>query len=172
MWQKLVAGTCVMTGAVGFGLALCGELSGEIAHLKKQKELLLYMIGEITYLHRPVAEILQIAAERMEEPYAAFLLDTSKQIDERSGRTLLEIWSGNLRLIPKDAIPKEALYYMERMGECFGCEGDKMQIERFCLFERELDEKIAVLSAKRKESSRLINALSALTGILCIVLFL
>ena len=33
MWQKLVAGTCVMTGAVGFGLALCGELSSEISHL-------------------------------------------------------------------------------------------------------------------------------------------
>ena len=24
MWQKFIAGTCVMTGAVGFGLALCG----------------------------------------------------------------------------------------------------------------------------------------------------
>ena len=33
MWQKLVAGTCVMTGAVGFGLALCAELGSESAHL-------------------------------------------------------------------------------------------------------------------------------------------
>ncbi|MBD5470658.1 MAG: hypothetical protein HDR19_05970 [Lachnospiraceae bacterium] len=172
MWQKFIAGTCVMTGAVGFGLALCGELGSEIAHLKKQKELLLYIIGEITYLHRPIAEILHIAAERIGEPYATFLMDTSEQLDARSGRTLSEIWRANLALIEKDAMPKESLYYMERMGACFGCEGDKMQVERLCLFERELDEKIAALSIKRRENSRLINALSTLTGVLCIVLFL
>lgn len=172
MWQKFVAGICVMSGALGFGLALCGELGSEIAHLKRQKELLLYMIGEITYLHRPIAEILSIAAERMEEPYAAFLADTSAQLDFRGGLALAELWNRNVALIKKDAVPKEALYYLKRMGTCFGCEGDKMQVERFRLFERELDEKIAVLSAKRREDSRLINALSALTGVLCIVLFL
>lgn len=172
MWQKLIAGTCVMTGAVGFGLALCGELGNEIAHLKKQKELLLYVIGEITYLHRPAAEILSMAAERMGEPYAAFLERTSAQLAERNGRMLAEIWSGNLECLMESELPKEALRYMERMGACFGCEGDKMQIEYFRLFERELDERISVLSAKRSENSRLISALSALTGVLCIVLFL
>ena len=172
MWQKLVAGTCVMTGAVGFGLALCGELSSEISHLKKQKELLLYVIGEITYLHRPAAEILRMASERMGEPYAAFLNRTSAQLEERSGRTLAEIWSDNIACLNESDMPKEALRYMERMGACFGCEGDKMQIEYFRLFERELDERISVLSAKRSENSRLISALSALTGVLCIVLFL
>lgn len=172
MWQKLVAGACVMTGSVGFGLALCGELSSEISHLKKQKELLIYVIGEITYLRRPAAEILSIAAERMGKPYAEFLDNMVVQLDERSGRSLSEIWSRNVGLIREGEIPKGALRYMERMGECFGCEGDKMQIESFRLFERELDERIAVLSAKRSENSRLINALSALTGVLCIVLFL
>lgn len=172
MWQKLVAGACVMTGAVGFGLALCGELSSEILHLKKQKELLLYIIGEITYLHRPAAEILSIAAERIGKPYDKFLGNTAAQLDERSGRPLTEIWSRNIELIREEQMPKEALRYLERMGECFGCEGDKMQTESFRLFERELDERIAVLSARRSENSRLISALSALTGVLCIVLFL
>lgn len=172
MWQKLVAGTCVMTGAVGFGFALCGELGSEIAHLKKQKELLLYVIGEITYLHRPAAEILSMAAERMDEPYAEFLRRTSVQLEERSGRTLLEIWNANMEYIRENDIPKEAVHYIGRMGTCFGCEGDKMQIEYLRLFERELDERISILSAKRSENSRLISALSALTGVLCIVLFL
>ena len=172
MWQKLVAGTCVMTGAVGFGLALCGELGSEIAHLKRQKELLLYIIGEITYLHRPAAEILGMAAERMGEPYAAFLKQTAAQLEERTGRTLAELWNENMGYFRESDMPKEALRYMERIGTCFGCEGDKMQIECFRLFERELDERISVLSAKRSENSRLISALSALTGVLCIVLFL
>lgn len=161
-----------MTGAVGFGLALCGELGSEIVHLKKQKELLLYVIGEITYLHRPAAEILSMAAERLGEPYASFLNRTSEQLEERNGRMLADIWSGNMEYLMERDIPKEALHYMERMGACFGCEGDKMQVECFRLFERELDERITVLSAKRSENSRLISALSALAGVLCIVLFL
>lgn len=172
MWQKLVAGTCVMTGAVGFGLALCAELGSEIAHLKKLKELLLYIIGEITYLHRPAAEILSMAAQRMGAPYAAFLEQTAQQLEARGGLTLPEIWSSNIHMLQHGEIPKEALRYLERMGTCFGCEGDKMQIEYFSLFERELDERISVLSAKQSENSRLISALSALTGVLCIVLFL
>lgn len=172
MWQKLVAGTCVMTGAVGFGLALCAELGSEITHLKKLKELLLYIIGEITYLHRPAAEILRMAAERMGAPYAAFLAQTAEQLESRDGFTLSEIWNGNISMLQGGEVPKEALRYLERMGACFGCEGDKMQIEYFSLFERELDERISVLSAKQSENSRLISALSALTGVLCIVLFL
>ena len=172
MWQKLVAGTCVMTGAVGFGLALCAELGSEIAHLKKLKELLLYIIGEITYLHRPAAEILSMAAQRMGAPYAVFLEQTAQQLEARDGLTLPEIWNANIGLMGEAEIPKEALRYLERMGTCFGCEGDKMQIEYFSLFERELDERISVLSAKQSENSRLISALSALTGVLCIVLFL
>lgn len=172
MWQKLVAGACVMTGSVGFGLAMCGELNSEITHLKKLKELLNYIIGEIAYLRRPAAEILSIAAERMGEPYAEFLERTSVQLDRRNGRALSDIWRNNIAFIGENKMPREALLYMERMGECFGLEADKMQIESFKLFERGLDERIEELCERRKEDARLINALSALAGVLCIVLFL
>lgn len=172
MWQKLVAGACVMTGAVGFGLSMCGELNSEIAHLKKLKELLNYIVGEIAYLRRPAAEILSIAAERMGEPYAEFLERTSVQLDGRNGRALSDIWRSNIAFIGENKMPREALFYMERMGECFGLEADKMQIESFKLFERGIDERIEELCERRKEDARLINALSALAGVLCIVLFL
>lgn len=113
-----------------------------------------------------------MAAQRMGAPYAVFLEQTAQQLEARDGLTLPEIWNANIGLMREAEIPKEALRYLERMGTCFGCEGDKMQIEYFSLFERELDERISVLSAKQSENSRLISALSALTGVLCIVLFL
>lgn len=172
MWQKLVAGACVMTGAVGFGFAVCGEINSTITHLKKLKELINYIIGEITYMHRPIAEILSIAAERMGEPYAEFLERTSVQLDERRGRALSDIWRANIAFIGENEIPREALFYMERIGECFGLEGSNMQIESFRLFEHGLDERIDELIEKRREDARLINALSALAGVLCVVLFL
>lgn len=43
MWQKFIAGACVMTGALGFGWSLCGEMNHDIALLKQQKQILLYL---------------------------------------------------------------------------------------------------------------------------------
>ncbi len=52
------------------------------------------------------------------------------------------------------------------------CEGDRMQVGTLELFEAELEREIDRLTVKKDENSRLIKALSTLTGILCIILFL
>lgn len=58
------------------------------------------------------------------------------------------------------------------MGNCFEYEGERLQVEALRLFEREIDSEIDRLTVKKNENSRLIKALSTLTGILCIILFL
>lgn len=92
MWQKFVAGTCVMTGALGFGWSLCREMSSDIQHLKLQKQILIYMIGEITYLHRPMEEIFDIIAEKIQPPYDVILSDISHKMKEREGKPLPSLW--------------------------------------------------------------------------------
>ena len=173
MWQKFIAGTFVMTGALGFGWALCREMNSEIQHLKAQKQILLYMIGEISYLHRPIEELMDIIAEKVEAPYNSFLMTVSQKLQERSGKELINLWQEGIEdIFYKTDISKTALSYFERMGNCFGCEGDKLQVEALRLFESELDAGINKALTKKEENSRLIRALSTLTGILCIVLFL
>ena len=173
MWQKLVAGVCVMTGAVGFGLALCGEMSSEIRHLKLQKQIVSYMKGEIAYLRRPMEEVLDIISERMEPPYDIFLEQIAQRMKERSGKGLMELWKEEVyELKMKSDIPVRASGYLERIGECFGCEGDRLQVQTLELFERELDMEIDKRLQKRKENDRLVRVLSTLAGILGIVFFL
>ena len=48
----------------------------------------------------------------------------------------------------------------------------QVQVEALRLFESEIDSEIDRLTVKKNENSRLIKALSTLTGILCIILFL
>ena len=93
MWQKLIAGTCVMTGALGFGWSLCGEMNHDIALLKQQKQILLYMIGEITYLHRPMEEIFDLIAPKAEPPYHLFLEEIAQRMRERDGKSLVQLWN-------------------------------------------------------------------------------
>lgn len=173
MWQKLIAGACVMTGSLGFGWSLCREMSCEIQQLKQQKQMLLYMIGEITYLHRPMEEIFDIISVKTTAPYDMFLEEMSQNMKERNGRSLTILWQeaiAHLRL--KTNISEKGICYLEKMGTCFECEGDGLQIGTLELFGLELDNEIDRLMAKKEENSKLIRALSTLTGILCIILFL
>ena len=173
MWQKLIACACVMTGAVGFGYAVCREMSCEIQHLKLQKQIVSYMTGEITYLRRPMEEVLDIISERVEAPYDTFLEDVSLKMKERNGMGLRDLWKREVDgLRSESGLSDKALNYLEKMAGCFGCEGDLLQVEALGIFERELDVEIDRLLGRKEENGRLIRALSALVGIFCIVFFL
>lgn len=173
MWQKLVAGACVMTGALGFGWSLCGEMSLDIRHLRAQKQIILYIIGEITYLHRPMGEIFDIVSGKTEPPYDSFLSELARKMKERDGKSLIHIWNETLLEggFNKE-VSRTGLDYLEKMGRCFECGSERLQTEALGLFAAELDGEIDRLTAIRDENSRLIKALSTLAGILCVILFM
>ncbi len=173
MWQKFVAGACVMTGALGFGWSLCGEMDSEIWHLKQQKQILLYISGEIAYLHRPMEEIFDLIAGKAEPPYDLFFSSVSQKMKERNGNSLVSIWNEAVCAGKNGTdFSQIGIEYLAKMGNCFEYEGEQLQVEALGLFESELDSEIDRLTAKKNENSRLIRALSTLTGILCIILFL
>lgn len=170
MWQKFVASACVMTGALGFGWSLCSEMSNQIWHLKQQKQILLYISGEITYLHRPMEEIFDMISTKAESPYDQFLKEVSQRMKERNGKSLISIWNESIQSTV--GLIQTGRDYLIKMGDCFAYEGEQLQVQALGLFETELDSEIDRLTQKKNENSRLIKALSTLTGILCIILFL
>jgi stage III sporulation protein AB len=173
MWQKLIAAIFVMTGASGFGYSLCREMNSEITELKIQQQMLLYIMGEISYLRRPLEEIFDILSERLEQPYSRFLGSISDKMKERNGRSLKCIWNDEINVIyAEHGISKRAKTYLGRMADCFECEGDMIQVDRLELLNQELGQEIESLIEQKKEKSRLIRVLSTLGGIMCIVLFL
>lgn len=94
MWQKLIAGACVMTGALGFGWSLCGEMNRDIQHLKMQKQILVYMMEKShIYTYFSMEEIFDMVSEKAGSPYDAFFQKVSQRMKERDGMTLLLIWN-------------------------------------------------------------------------------
>jgi stage III sporulation protein AB len=173
MWQKLIAATLCLTGSCGFGFSLCREMTKAITELKIQKQMLSYITGEISYLHRPLEEIFDILSERLDTPFDIFLKNISDEMKSRNGRTLKNIWNNNATILEKQhVISKLNIKYLKRTADCFECEGDRIQVETFELLIQEIDQEIENLAERKKENSRLISVLSALTGVLCIVLFL
>jgi stage III sporulation protein AB len=160
-----------MMGAVGFGYSLCMDMDRNIDELKIEKRMLLYIIGEINYIHRPMEEILDSMSEdmalRREKPFDGFLKDVVYKLNERKGKSLKTIW---LEEIP--SVSKQAFFYLRRMADCFDCEGCGLQVDSLELLKNDIDCEIRNLEEVKKENGRLIKALSTLTGIMCIVLFL
>ncbi len=159
-----------MTGALGFGWSLCSEMSNQIWHLKQQKQILLYISGEIIYLHRPMEEIFDMISTKAESPYDQFLKEVSQRMKERNGKSLISIWNESIQSTV--GLIQTGRDYLIKMGDCFAYEGEQLQVQALGLFETELDSEIDRLTQKKNENSRLIKALSTLTGILCIILFL
>lgn len=173
MWQKTVAAALVLCGAQGFGYALCQEMKCMLYHDTEQKQMLLYMTREIAFLHRPIQEILEQTGEKLQEPYRSLTLEVACQMKKEDGRSLHTLWNEQTyKLRERRYYPTAAMDNLARIGECLGCEEDEMQIASLRLLMGNLDEEIEKLKCRKEERSRLIQTLSLLAGIFCIVLFL
>ena len=173
MWGKTFAGMCVMLGASGFGWSVCQEMKHMLFHLEEQKRMLLYIEREISFMHRPMQENFVSVSSRLREPYRTFVLEVAACMEERDGRALRDIWHDRAELLKKTGeYPAEAVRMLHRMEESLGCEEDKMQIEALRLLETELSELISLRTKEKEEKSRLIQTLSVLAGLFCIVLFI
>ncbi len=173
MWQKTIAGMLVIIGTFGFGRALCNDINCVLYHLKEQRRMLTYIINEISFMHKPMQEIFEIINEKLNEPYKTFIKNILKEMDNRNGIKLEDIWKKEVKNIKNtNAYPQKAVSNLLAFKSCFGEQKDKMQIEAFRMFEAELCEEINRLSKEKAEKCKLIQTLSILTGVFCVILFI
>lgn len=173
MWKKAFAGILVIIGTQGFGYALCQDIQCRLYHNSQQKELLLYMVREISFLHRPIAEILESASELLDTPYNKFTQTVARRMGEGKGESLGTIWQEETdRLKNSRCYPKKSIQNLSKIGKYIGCEEDEMQVETLNIMRMELDEEIKRTRHERDEKGKLIRPLSLIAGIFCVVLFL
>lgn len=173
MWQDVFASLLVLFGAQGFGVALCQDMKRTQYHLQQQKRLMTYIIKEIDYIQRPLCEILEEHEARLGEPYRGFVKEVASQMKQEDGRSIQQIWRGEVsKNIKNRCYPTEAIEMLERIGESLGCQEEHLQLSVMKMVENELDEKMEWIKKEKDEKSKLIQTLSLLTGVLCVVLFL
>jgi len=170
MWQNMFASLLVMIGAQGFGLALCQDMKSMQYHLQQQRMLVRYMIEEIDYIQRPIWEILEEYYEKLGEPYRSFVREVASHKMQEEGRSLQQIWSQEIE--KNRCYPKVARENLEKIGESLGCQEERLQLAVMQMLEKELEEKLEQIKKEKAEKSKLIQTLSLLAGVLCVVIFL
>lgn len=173
LWGKIVAGLFILIGTQGFGAALSQEIKCFLYHLNEQKQMLFYIIREISFLHKPMQEIFLSLSERLQKPYDVFLSAVAYRMDDGKGKSLSELWEEEVDKLEKNrCYPKKTFFYLRQMKRAFCCEEDEMQKESFSMLCEELEEEIHKIKKGKEEKDRLIRTLSLLAGILCIIIFI
>lgn len=173
MLGRFAAAVMVIVGAVGFGHAICQENQVELEHLKKQKRMLLYMIREISFLHRPIQEVFLAIYSKLDEPYSNFMYGIFCEMDKDEGVSMQDAWN---KMVEKVQLEKTGLrkskITLDMIRDSVGCGEDTMQIEALKLVEMEIEDTIDKMQKEKAEKYKLIHTLSILAGIFCVVLFI
>lgn len=173
MWYQAIAGSLVMVGAYGFGMAMCQDMRCLLYHLEEQKRMLLYFERETYFLHRPIQESFDAIAERLLPPYQGFVLAIAEEMKKGSGRSFREIWQEELKKMKESRhYPEMAMEYLYRIGNGIGSEEDELQVELCVLLRKELEEESDRLKMEKAQKSRVIHTMSLVSGMLCVVMFL
>ena len=174
MWQKVIAGILIMVGAQGFGLALCQNMNNLQYHLFQQKQLVRYIMEEINFVQRPISEIFEEHCERLGNPYQSFVREVARHMNHVQGKGLYQVWEQEILNSIKNGCyyPPQALELLREMGRNLGGQEERLQMAMLQMLETELEEKLAKQKKEREEKGKLIQTLSLLTGVLCIVIFL
>lgn len=173
MWGKTIAGIFIITGAFGFGRALCQDMNCTLKHLKEQKHMLIYMINEISFLHKPMQEVFESIEEKINEPYKKFINSVLNTMYKGSGAKLEDVWENEIKRMLKESLyPKLAIDYLYRFKRCFRGDKDRLQVEQLRLLEAELEEEIKTLVKEKDEKGRLIQTLSILAGVFCVIVLM
>lgn len=160
----------VLSGAGGVGFSLVGEYSMRIRMLGQIRDMMHYMNDLILYEYASLPEAFARTAQRMEEPFAAFLKKVSGQMDDFSGEDLSFLWKSNAHMLKEKLNKKDYKEFAECMQQT-GFSDVKAQSRALKEYEQRLELLLHRLSEQKEEKCKLYRTLSIMSGIfVCILL--
>lgn len=171
MWWNAVACSFVIMSTQILAVSYEKNLKCTLYHLSQIKKMLLYMIGEIQYLHRPMIEILEGSMKVINEPYISFLEGVINEMEHEN--TFQESWNKETEYLErKRCYPEKAIKYLYDIPKYYIYDGSFTQLEALQLFLKELEEEIERIKEEKKTQSKVHYVVTSLAGVLVIILFI
>lgn len=169
--MKWVGFLLVLSGTAGIGLSLVGEYALRIRTLSQIKNMMHYINDIVLYECASLPEAFAKTAERVEEPFSAFLKKIALQLEEFSGEDLSFLWKTNAQMV-KSIVNKKDYREFEECMQQTGFSDAKAQSQALKAYEQRLELAIHKLSEQKEEKCRLYQTLGIMSGVfVCILLF-
>jgi stage III sporulation protein AB len=160
----------MLLGSGGAGFCMAAEYMERIRRLSQIRELLQYMQELIVAECIPLPETFLRCADRVEEPFCAFLRTVSGQMDEFCGEDVALLWKNNAPLV-KNVLHKKDYEGFRRCMEQTGFMDAKAQGQALRTYEQSIELQLAQLIQQKDEKCRLYQTLGIMAGIfVCILL--
>ena len=168
---KTIASCMIIFGTQGIGVSCYFSTKNKLIHLQNQKKILCYMEEQITYMYRPVIEILMQLEREEQEPYKGMLHDVLEKVSQ--GCLLYMAWSSCTKdLAKKDQGFRRVSTIFLNYAEIFKNTESHEQKNYINMLKEALDEEIKSQKEKIKKEGKMYYLLCSVAGLFLIILFL
>lgn len=173
MYIKLIGALFLMSSTSAIGFLKAGELAERVKKLQELKHMMMLLQGELRFHRAEIAEAFENVAEKIEDPFAQFLKDTSLRLRHREKGGFEQIWRENVKqLLNQEGFLKEDFYILELLGSSFGYLDLALQIETLNLVTARTEESIRQAVKKQESRGRLYQTMGVTVGALLTLLMI
>lgn len=171
--QKIVGSVLIIVASTGIGLLRGLDLQAHLRELQCLKQLLLMLCSEIKYTKAPLGEAFFNIGRRIKGKYGAWLISLARQLEEKSGRTFLELWKRSVdESLVGTKLRETDLNRLKEFGMNMGYLDEEMQLATIHFYLEQLELEIQRAREELGVKRRLCNCLGVMGGIFLVVVFL
>lgn len=168
---KFIGSLIVIISSTCIGIKASDKLNVQLELLRKMKQLVILLSGEIKYNNSYLGQAFLNVSNRICEPYKGLMIQVAETLNEDTGETFAEIWKKSVEeRLSKTELSKKHILKLQELGDTLGFLDKEMQISNFDLFIERLNCEIEDSVQRNKENCKLYKSLGVLSGIAIVIL--
>ncbi len=173
MYIKLAGSLLVLAVSVIVGRLKAKELQVRVLRLEEFKRMLLLLQGELRFHRSTLSEAFENVAKRVEDPFSAFLMETSRRMEEKDAGGFECIWKEtSKKLLLQDGFQKEDERLFDLLQGSLGYLDFAMQTETLNLAMLQSEEVIQDAKEQKELKGKLYQTMGGTVGALLALLIL
>lgn len=173
MYIKIIGSLFLISSAAAIGFLKSEELNERVKLLEELKRMMVLLQGELRFHRAELSEAFENIAERVEEPFAAFLKGTAAQLEKREKGGLEVVWRDNLQqLLKEDGFQRSDVELLELLGNSLGYLDLTMQTEHLNLTILRTEEVIGQAKNQQEKKGKLYQTMGITAGALLTLLII
>lgn len=168
---KIIGVILIILSGTGIGFKASENLIIQNTRLKKLKELLIILRGEIRYNNTVMPQALRNISRKTDICFQKFLIYVAENLEKYEGKTIAEIWNDGVeKELNKLLFGKKHLEKLKDLGNTLGFLDKEMQLSYVDLIIEQLEADIEENNQKMKDNCKLYRTLGVMGGILVVLI--
>jgi stage III sporulation protein AB len=137
------------------------------------KRVITLLKGEVRYGITPIGEACSHVSGKTEGVFKQFLLEISRQIEEKSKKSFAEIWEmAAVKRLPKEYFKENEWKQMIQIGSSIGYLDTAMQLKHFDLLLDQIERCLAAARLKQEKDGKLYQTLGIGLGLMMVIVLI